>query len=459
MLKFILSFLILFQLNSLFSFQLTVNVNSVPSYSNAADNIFLAGSFNNWEPSNSTYLMTNNGDGNYSITFETSGLIEFKFTKGSFLMVEKDANCQEIANRTYTINSNQTLNLQIANWRDYCDGASQHTAAANVSIISENFAIPQLNSSRRVWVYLPPDYANSTKIYPVIYMQDAQNIFDAFYSFSGEWEVDESMNLLFNQGDFGAIIVGIDNGGSERINEYSPWVNPSYGGGDGDLYMEFIVNTLKPYIDLNYRTNPIREKTALIGSSMGALISFYGGIRFQSVFSKLGIFSPSFWFSDEVFTFVNQNPSTENTRIYFLAGANESTTMVPKINTMVSTLTNNQYAANEINTVIKSDGQHSEWFWKREFSAAYQWLFQENTSGQKKNELIETYSIIQNENFLKIKSDQAFEYSILDSNGQIIIHNFEQIESNVNLEKLQKGIYQLVLKNQLGVCSKKILKM
>ena len=126
---------------------------------------------------------------------------------------------------------------------------------------------------------------------------------------------------------------------------------------------------------------------------------------------------------------------------------------------MVSTLTNNQYAANEINTAIKSDGQHSEWFWKREFSAAYQWLFQENTSGQKKNELIDTYSIIQDENFLKIKSDQAFEYSILDSNGQIIIHNFEQIESNVNLEKIQKGIYQLVLKNQLGVCSKKILKM
>lgn len=69
-------------------------------------------------------------------------------------------------------------------------------------------------------------------------MQDGQNLFDVLTSFSGEWKVDESMNDLFNTGDYGAIVVGIDNGG-ERIDEYSPWVNPNYGGGDGEAYADF----------------------------------------------------------------------------------------------------------------------------------------------------------------------------------------------------------------------------
>jgi predicted alpha/beta superfamily hydrolase len=435
-------FLIFLSQNS-FAYQFTINVNSVPSYANLADNIFLAGSFNNWNPSHTSYLMTNNGNGTYSFTFDVSGTIEFKFTKGSFLMVEKDANCQEIANRTYSVNSNQTINLQIANWRDYCDGEGQHTAASNVSILSDNFSIPQLNKTRRIWLYLPPDYNNSTKNYPVIYMHDAQNLFDAYYSFSGEWEVDESLNLLFNQGDYGAIVVGIDNGGASRIDEYSPWLNPNYGGGDGDLYMQFIVNTLKPYIDQNYRTKSNRENTAMIGSSMGGLISFYGGIEFQSAFSKLGIFSPSFWFSNQVYTHVTQNPASDNMRIYFVAGSQESTSMVPNINQMTTTLTNAQFDAEEIQTVIKIDGQHSEWFWKREFPAAYKWLFQDNTAGEKKNEFEEKFDFKQNLFNVKLSSlsGEIEDFYLLDVCGKIMFNTRDVYSVELHSSDFCSGIY------------------
>ncbi len=85
-------------------------------------------------------------------------------------------------------------------------------------------------------------------------MHDGQNLFIPETSFAGEWEIDESLNQLFEQGDEGCIVIGIDNGGSTRTDEYSPWVNVNFGGGEGDEYMEFIVNTLKPHIDANYRT-------------------------------------------------------------------------------------------------------------------------------------------------------------------------------------------------------------
>ena len=89
------------------------------------------------------------------------------------------------------------------------------------------------------------------------------------------------------------IVVGIDNGGADRLNEYSPWVNAQYGGGQGDEYIEFLVSTLKPYIDANYRTLPGRNTTGIMGSSMGGLISMYGFSERQDIFAKAGMFSPA----------------------------------------------------------------------------------------------------------------------------------------------------------------------
>lgn len=124
-------------------------------------------------------------------------------------------------------------------------------------------------------------------------MHDGQNVFETATSFSGEWEVDESLNALHENGDYGCIVVAIDNGGAFRLDEYSPWINTQFGEGQGDDYMQFIINTLKPDIDNSYRTKPERDYTGIMGSSMGGLISMYGGMEYNSVFSKIGAFSPS----------------------------------------------------------------------------------------------------------------------------------------------------------------------
>ena len=168
----------------------------------------------------------------------------------------------------------------------------------------------QLNGQGWIWLYLPPDYATSTKRYPVIYMQDGQNLFDNKTSFSGEWEVDETLNKLHSEGDYGAIVVGIDNGGNKRLDEYSPWKNSSYGGGEGDAYIDFIVQSLKPYIDTNYRTLSAPEYTCIFGSSLGALIATYAAIKYPGIFGKAGAFSPAYWFNISNFvSYIQENPS------------------------------------------------------------------------------------------------------------------------------------------------------
>lgn len=360
-----------------FSAQITVKITSIPATTPAGSGIYIAGNFNGWNPSGTAMVADGSGNYNYTIP-EGSGVLEYKFTRGSWPTAEGNATGGYVPNRTATFSgSPQSLNLTVQSWEDLGAG-NPSTAASNVKIMSENFAIPQLNRTRKIWIYLPPDYETSTKTYPVIYMQDGQNLFDNRTSFSGEWQVDETLNALFAAGDYGAIVIGIDNGGSNRINEYTPWNNPQYGGGEGDLYMQFVAETLKPYVDANYRTKPAKEFNALIGSSLGALISNYGGIKYSSTFSKIASFSPAYWIVANQFNsyITNSTANLSDMRIYFVAGSTESNTMASAIATVKNNLQLKGLSA--ANTLVKLDsyGQHNENYWKGEFSAAYKWLFQ-----------------------------------------------------------------------------------
>lgn len=176
---------------------------------------------------------------------------------------------------------------------------AQSTAADHVKIISEHFEMPQLNTTRRIWIYLPPDYQNPHKHFPVIYLHDGQNLFDAKTSYAGEWEADEALNRLSQATGKGIIAVGIDNGGDRRIAELSPFKNEKYGGGEGEKYVRFITETLKPYIDRHYRTKSNKKNTMIGGSSLGALISVYAAVAHPSTFGKVLAFSPAFWFNSK----------------------------------------------------------------------------------------------------------------------------------------------------------------
>ena len=362
--------------------QLTVTLTSVPANTPAGAPIYLAGTFNAWNPAAPGYQLSPQPGGHYTLTLPTSvrGAIEFKFTRGAWATVETTASGASLSNRTFTVPASGAAAWSgaVLGWADlFGGGQPTSTASPSVSILSNAFLMPQLGRSRRVWLYLPPDYATTAKTYPVLYMHDGQNLFDAATSFSGEWAVDETLDQLHQRGDWGCIVVGVDNGGTNRLAEYSPWANPQYGGGQGDQYVDFLVNTLKPYVDQHYRTRPDRLSTGIMGSSMGGLISLYAALKRPDVFGRAGVFSPSLWFNRRIFAYaLAAQPLRPDPRFYLLSGGQETTTQARDQRRMADTLATAGFQLNtEVDTLIQADGQHAEWFWRREFGAAYQWLF------------------------------------------------------------------------------------
>ena len=425
--------------------QVTLSVSSIPANTPEGDPIFAVGSFNNWNPSDPDFQLTED-NGVWSVVIpEGSGVVEYKFTRGDWSKVEGNEDGGFIPNRTFTFTgSAQTLVLSILSWEDLGGTGSESTAAWNVEIMDESFYIPQLDRNRKIWIYLPPDYHTSTKTYPVIYMQDGQNLFDNLTAFAGEWNVDETLNDLFNAGDYGAIVIGIENGQGERINEYSPWDNADYGGGDGDLYLQFMEETLKPYVDANYRTKPEAQYTAIIGSSMGALISTYAGLSSSSSFGKIGAMSPSYWFAyDDMLTYISSSTMDySQSRVYFVGSSNESATLASNIEAV-----KNAWQAKGLtqsNTMVKIDdyGGHNEEYWSGEFSAAYAWLFMNenlnisdvNTKGQIK--------LYYKNNQLFVSGLETTEKVILfNSNGQKLANLILNNGWNSMNKDLIKGVY------------------
>lgn len=423
--------------------QVTIHVTSIPANTPPDFSIYVAGSFNNWNPGSAPYKLVDLNNGTYSVTFTPPlGQSEYKFTRGSWETVEGTEEGNFRPNRSFNYaGGTQMIGVTIAGWEDV---TAVHTSADNVEILDEDFLMPQFDRLRRIWIYLPPDYDSTSKRYPVIYMQDGQNLFDNYFSFSGEWKVDESLNTLFDNGDWGAIVVGIDNGGSQRINEYSNWVNPNYGGGDGELYAQFLVHTLKPYIDAQFRTLTGREFTGIAGSSLGGMISLSTAIDHQDVFSKVGIFSPSLWFSDSTFLQVTEKGIHQDMKFYFVAGDNESSTMVPLMLAMHDTLVAEGADDGQVEVVHHADGAHSEWYWAREFPAAYEYLFGDLILDIKDPEVVNCL-LYPNpaDSFIVVKKDWTnFVYRIYSGTGILIKSGFSKNDT-IDVSFLQQGGYFL----------------
>ncbi|HLA56015.1 MAG TPA: alpha/beta hydrolase-fold protein [Flavobacterium sp.] len=427
--------------------QVTLKITSIPSNTPIGASIYLAGSINSWNAQDAGYVLQPDGLGNLQIVIpQGTGTVEFKFTRGGWPTVEGNASGGYLPNRTFAFTgSAQTISLTIQSWEDLGTGSSG-TAASNVQILNSAFFIPQLNLNRRIWLYLPPDYNTSTKHYPVLYMQDGQNLFDNATSFAGEWQVDETLNTLFANGDYGAIVVGIDNGGASRLDEYSPWNNPSYGGGQGDEYVGFLANTLKPYIDSNYRTRPEPAFNALIGSSMGGLIATYGACEYPGIFRKVGSLSPAYWFAlSNLNSYIaTGNFDLSNHRMYFVSGTNESSTMVPDINTVKNGLQGKGLTAANTLTKFDSYGTHSETYWRGEFSALYQWLFANETLSVTTNGLVKPKIVQTISGKIYVEGiPDATDFEIVNMAGQII---YKMALSNGTFDfpdHISKGIYIL----------------
>ena len=247
---------------------------------------------------------------------------------------------------------------------------AQSTASASVSTFT--LYSPQLDTEKKIWVYLPQGYQSDLKKkYSVIYMHDAQNLFDKSASLAGEWRVDETLDSLKAP----VIVVGIEHGGDKRLNELTPFPNEKYGGGDADIYLEFIAGTLKPYIDENYRTKPDKKDTAIGGSSLGGLVSLYAVLKYPEVYGKAIVFSPAFWFSKEIYTYAEQSDKID-AKVYFLAGDSEDENMVPDLDRMFGIISGKIKNKKHLYKKVIPSGKHNEALWAKEFPQAFIWLFE-----------------------------------------------------------------------------------
>ncbi|MGF1733854.1 alpha/beta hydrolase [Photobacterium satsumensis] len=239
-------------------------------------------------------------------------------------------------------------------------------------IIHENMLMPQLTRHRNIRVYLPADYETSAQHYPVIYMHDGQNVFEPELCISGaSWQAAEQLDTLQRQGGTrGHIIVAIDcsqlRGHLGRRDEYSPWpFSPPASlanwkqaeepqGGEGGAYCDFLIQTLKPFIDIHYRTKTERESTTIAGSSMGGFISLYAALKYPDTFAKAGVLSPAFWFAPhEMKSFIEQTDINLPLDIYMDIGTHE--TSDPTIESFPALYHD---LAVEFSTILSHSSQH-----------------------------------------------------------------------------------------------------
>lgn len=344
--------------------------------------IYITGDFNKWNPKDANFRLKKTDQRNFFIEIDDTLLndkIDYKFTKGGWENVELDKYGNITPNRK-TLKSNKETKDSVEKWRLNW-GPFKDEFFPIAEVVSEEFYIPQLDRYRKIWALLPYDYHETDKKYPVLYLQDAQNLFNEGSEF-GNWEIDKKLSILAEYGRGDVIVIAVDHGNESRITEYIFDNDNVSKGSEGKKYIRFITDTLKPYIDQNYRTKKEREFTGIGGSSLGGLISIYSGFLYPEVYSKLLIFSPSLWIEPN-----NNFPMLSfripfKTKVYLYGGEQEGSKMVKRIYKFEENLKlweNQNLFDFEFRTSINPEGTHSEFYWSQEFPRAIEWLYYDNS--------------------------------------------------------------------------------
>jgi predicted alpha/beta superfamily hydrolase len=251
---------------------------------------------------------------------------------------------------------------------------SSKTAAPRSLELLPDFYSPQLANRRDILVHLPPSYGSRSRNYPVLYFQDGQNLFDPVTSYVGDWRLGQVLASAARRG-LEVIVVGIPHMGTERLSEYSPFVDPTDGGGRGDRYLDFVTDTVKPAIDRRFRSNPDREHTGIAGSSMGGLISLSGFFRSPPVFGFTAALSPSLWFAGSaIFPRIEIAPFIAG-RVYLDIGTQEGAEHVARARRMRDLLRAKGYRQGaDLRWLESRCGRHDESSWSRRFARALPFL-------------------------------------------------------------------------------------
>jgi predicted alpha/beta superfamily hydrolase len=240
---------------------------------------------------------------------------------------------------------------------------------------SFNLWSPQLRNRRGVDVYLPDSYAmGGRRRYPVVYMQDGQNLSDPAIAVGGNtWPLETARAGLAGRG-IEPLVVGLHNTGEARLAEYSPFPDPRHGGGKGDAYVRFLVETVAPRIGAQYRVSRERAETVIAGSSMGGLISLYAFFRTPPAFGRAAVMSPSIWFgARRILEFVDDARMVDG-RIYVDVGTAEGSGTVRDARALVRILRRKGYRRGTLRYVQATGHHHQESDWARRLPAALGFL-------------------------------------------------------------------------------------
>lgn len=355
----------------------------VPDSFPAGDELFIAGDhplLGRWRPDGMKLMRDEAGRYAAKLRLAPGTQLEFKFTRGSWKTVESDAQGRDIANRRLEVGSAspQTAEFSIAAWVDL---VRPNRDVVGTLEFHDEFPSKFVDSSRRIAVWLPPKYAESDESYPVLYLQDGQNLFDrSTAAFGEEWRIDETVTQLIETEKLPPlIIVGIWNT-PQRNAEYTPTVDARFqAGGRGADYLRCLVEEIKPFIDSRYRTRPGREGTAVGGSSLGGLFSLYAVCERPDVFSRCLAMSPSlFWDDENLLKRLEQKPELLRSVVCYAdmgtaEGRDESVhrANVERIDRLQAVLKQSGSAA-WVRTI--DGGRHNEAAWAERFGDALQFL-------------------------------------------------------------------------------------
>lgn len=249
----------------------------------------------------------------------------------------------------------------------------------------DGFESKVLGNKRNISIYLPPSYKKDTKSkYPVIYMHDGQNVFDGMTSYipNQEWRADETAESLIDAGIIEpVIIVAIDNGGSERGNEYLPTkikMGGNEAGGKADLYGKMLTDEIMPIVNERYRTKTGPENTGLIGASFGGVITSYLGITHPEVFGRLGICSPSVWVDNRVLLTMVKPMERKQRRpkVWIDIGGKEGVDGIQDSRSLFDVYVKNGWKPkSDVVCVVEQNAEHNEIAWARRLPSILTYLF------------------------------------------------------------------------------------
>ena len=246
-----------------------------------------------------------------------------------------------------------------------------------------NFPSKYVTAKRDLIVYVPPEYEESPdRLYPVLYMQDGQNLFDPSTSYvqGRTWEMREHADEAIEASELQPlIIVGIYNTGERRISEYTPEPDRKMGGGDAEDYGLMLTRELMPWVAKNFRVQPDRDATGVGGSSLGGLVTLYLGLRHPAQFGKLAVMSPSVWWNNKsILGYVNERAPEiwERPRMWLDVGDREGKRALADVEALNKRLRVNGWRPEEsLHYERIHGGTHDEAAWAKRVRPMLTFLF------------------------------------------------------------------------------------